>query len=81
MTKTTMVPCPAFHPHRNWHPPTTPERDHAYFLARELFRRAHPIPDLSYLAARSFTDASRTAASSAIGPRGRDDPKVRRARN
>lgn len=46
MTKTTTVPRPVFGSHRDWHPPTTPERDHAYFIARELFRRTHPIPGL-----------------------------------
>ena len=46
MTKTTTVPCPLVRSRRDWHLPTTPERDHAYFLARELFRRAHPIPGL-----------------------------------
>lgn len=81
MTKTTTVPRPVCDSHRDSNLPATPERDHAYFLARELFRRAHPIPGLSYLAARSFAEASRTAASSARGPRGRDDPSGRRARN
>jgi len=46
MTKTTTSTCPVFDSHRDWHLTATPEREHAYFLARELFRRAHPIPGL-----------------------------------
>jgi hypothetical protein len=28
----------------------SPTRQHDYFLARELFRRAHPVPTLRYVA-------------------------------